>query len=698
MLRILLIGSACVLLSSVSAQNIGINTGGTAPNPDAILDIDVSSLGAKRGLLIPRMTEAQRLAIPTAGPENGLLVYQTDVGAGTDSTNRRGFWFWDANATPATWVHLGVVRRGWLLTGNTVTSVTLGNPEFLGTLSQVGGYIPNRNLIIRSVPPPANPAMQMGHAVQDFQAGFVGLGTAAPATERLEVQGAIRLNQNGANHLQVSPPRQGTIRYGTKDALPSNAANLNWHWGTLDTNGTVYWTRMQNAEELITPPKPFALDTVACLGQTGFAFRGNLSPIPVTQTTTNPANIYSPFATNYTSANNEGNFRVQYLYRYEELVEAGICFTPNATIYGFSFFCLDQETLDNAPAPPAYPGLWPTEIEGEVRGGAATIAGLTGPTAYFGLMHNVPYMDDPIRTGPVRLSFSHLNPAPGWVTFNLTSPITLGPAQNLILDIVWSRNKGIGKGPKVELEDPGFACTKWVAQQNTLGTSANRNALDDFPLTAGANVNPTAANPHTKRPVTRFNATVATPTSVLRHANYLLYEGGIMVGDPAWAAAPGTFKGPGTVKAQNGVYDGTVLLSDHVFDLYFDGQTLPGEGPAQTGYAYTGLAQLRERLEQERHLPNMPSRQQWESSGGASMGKLATGLWQTLEEQALYIAQMEQDLSALEELSFGEQLTPEQAEELAREVMASRRLTEAQKTHLVGLVRSKYNTPNTPAK
>ena len=153
-------------------------------------------------------------------------------------------------------------------------------------------------------------------------------------------------------------PTEGTIRYGTKDGLASSATNFNWHWGTnFDTLGVIQWSRLENAEKLVTPPKEFPKDTVACTGAIGDAFRGFLSPTPVTQTAA--PNTYSPFATNFTSTV-QGNYRVQYLYRYSELVAAGLCFP--ATIDAFSFYCLDQETLNNVGPP-----VFPTTITGEVR-------------------------------------------------------------------------------------------------------------------------------------------------------------------------------------------------------------------------------------------------------------------------------------------------------------------------------------------
>jgi hypothetical protein len=133
---------------------------------------------------------------------------------------------------------------------------------------------------------------------------------------------------------------------------------------------------------------------------------------------------------------------------------------------------------------------------------------------------------------------------------------------------------------------------------------------------------------------------VVSPTTKRDSANYIQYDGGLMVGSPAWLAGA-TFHGAGTIGTQHGVYDAGVLLSDHVFDRYFDGAPRPDEAQAVQGYAYVGLGQLRERLERDRHLPNMPSRTEWEAKDGASLGTVTTGLWETVEDQALYITQLE---------------------------------------------------------
>jgi Chaperone of endosialidase/Head domain of trimeric autotransporter adhesin len=70
-------------LMPVQAQNVGIGT----QNPAYSAALEVSS--NNKGLLIPRLTTAQKLAIDT--PVNGLLIYQTDAAA--------GFWYYNG----ATW-------------------------------------------------------------------------------------------------------------------------------------------------------------------------------------------------------------------------------------------------------------------------------------------------------------------------------------------------------------------------------------------------------------------------------------------------------------------------------------------------------------------------------------------------------------------------------------------------------------------
>lgn len=70
------------LQNRIAAQSVGIGT--NSPHPSALLELNENS----KGLLIPRMTQAQRNAI--SSPAEGLMVYQTD--------ETIGFWYYSAGS------------------------------------------------------------------------------------------------------------------------------------------------------------------------------------------------------------------------------------------------------------------------------------------------------------------------------------------------------------------------------------------------------------------------------------------------------------------------------------------------------------------------------------------------------------------------------------------------------------------------
>jgi len=74
----------CAFTFQVNAQGVAINTDNSAADASAALDVKSTN----QGVLVPRMTAAQRALIAT--PATGLLVYQTDGTA--------GFYFYDGSA------------------------------------------------------------------------------------------------------------------------------------------------------------------------------------------------------------------------------------------------------------------------------------------------------------------------------------------------------------------------------------------------------------------------------------------------------------------------------------------------------------------------------------------------------------------------------------------------------------------------
>lgn len=63
--------------SSTFQQPVAVNADGTAPDANAILDVQSTDKGA----LFPRMTTAQRSTLGTFNPTEGMLVFDTDFGA-----------------------------------------------------------------------------------------------------------------------------------------------------------------------------------------------------------------------------------------------------------------------------------------------------------------------------------------------------------------------------------------------------------------------------------------------------------------------------------------------------------------------------------------------------------------------------------------------------------------------------------------
>jgi hypothetical protein len=118
-----------VLILSISksySQNIGINATGATPNLSAMLDVSSTD----KGVLIPRMTSAQRVAI--ASPANGLMVYDTDNSS-----------FWVYNGSTLGWAQVNY----WNNTGFNSTDIYNTNSGKVG----IGTNAPITKLTIKTL-------------------------------------------------------------------------------------------------------------------------------------------------------------------------------------------------------------------------------------------------------------------------------------------------------------------------------------------------------------------------------------------------------------------------------------------------------------------------------------------------------------------------------------------------------------------
>lgn len=123
-----------IIASSVSVATAQTGIGTTTPNSSAKLEI----ASTEKGLLIPRMTSAQKGSIAT--PANGLLIYQTD--------GVLGFYVNSSSSAAPIWTR---INMDWIKTGNDI-AYTAGNVSTTGTLtggnsstSSISGFGANIN-------------------------------------------------------------------------------------------------------------------------------------------------------------------------------------------------------------------------------------------------------------------------------------------------------------------------------------------------------------------------------------------------------------------------------------------------------------------------------------------------------------------------------------------------------------------------
>ena len=102
-----------ILFSTITFSQVGIGT--TTPNASSALDITSTNAG----ILVPRMTEAQRTVI--SSPATGLLVYQTN--------NTTGFWFFDGSG----WANLSPGANGEFqsISGIVQNTTNVGSDDFV---------------------------------------------------------------------------------------------------------------------------------------------------------------------------------------------------------------------------------------------------------------------------------------------------------------------------------------------------------------------------------------------------------------------------------------------------------------------------------------------------------------------------------------------------------------------------------------
>lgn len=624
------------LSMGLAAQNnIGINANGAAPSPTAILDIDVSALpaNAKKGFLVPRMTTAQR----PAGVD-GMTIYQTDGAA--------GYYYYDG--TLAQWVRVSVGGAAWNLTGNDLVNPTV---DYLGTTDATELNFRTNNIERMVVEAGGRVAM--------------GAPTPLPAAQQLlEVSGAVRLTGTTAN------TNVGTIRW--------NATDL-WHEGYMGP--AAGWRKLPNDYQVFGP-LAYTHHAEATCGA-GFAEIANNipnAPLPPGAQWSN-----APTVTPYVNQTGTGKIRKQMMFLVNELnVELaqlngnttwtqGLC--PGQPINEIGFFIgqggLGRQWSWQVAVFHAPPGLNDLTAGFVANTDPGTGCGFNAPTTQ-------------LRPAV---------PASQWDVFPLSTPFVWDGARNIIVEVVFSVGSLVGTSNvpvKVSTTSGNLSYTRYGGNSGTCLTISP--ACSGIVQGSGMDIACGLGGASTIRPVVRFGGTVATTPGpiVPGNGNYIVYDGGFMVeetpGWRLWVNPPDpyrSFKGPGTIHAENGVYDNGVRLNDHVFDRHFDGRVAPADAETVGAQRHLSIQEMAEFTRLNRRLPTMKGREAWEREHGFSFGDLTNQLWTTTETHALYLTELNRQAHLLEVLSTDRPLRPDEVGPMTSAVKALPELTDAQKARMV---------------
>ena len=215
----------CVLplFSLYTKAQIAINTDGSQPDGSAMLDVK----SADKGLLIPRLTAAQRSSI--ALPATGLLVYQTDAPA--------GFYYNKGTTTQPQWILLGAtgpagpqgvpgpsgIIQSYYVAGTapypsavkafvtptiTITiTITAGQKVHLVASRALGGYSAVRELGIH----PAYQSVTPGSPIVDLGLGIYGLQVPANTRTTISINGLFENLPAGTYKFGMSGITAGDV-------------------------------------------------------------------------------------------------------------------------------------------------------------------------------------------------------------------------------------------------------------------------------------------------------------------------------------------------------------------------------------------------------------------------------------------------------------------------------------------------------
>ncbi|MBL7964986.1 MAG: hypothetical protein JNM31_14220, partial [Flavobacteriales bacterium] len=576
-------------------------------------------ISTTKGLLVPRMTQAERVAI--AAPANGLLVFQTNIGATADDP--QGFWYYDALVAQWVPLHGG---DGWTLQGNAGT-----NPNFhyVGTSDAMAFGIRTQNLERLRIQPTAN-------------GGRVGINSVAVPAEQLEITGGMRVHSATTTNQTTN---EGVVRWNS---------TFNSHEGNVDGTATG-WYELENVWQQRTG-QTWPLTGVGCAA--GIVQVGPTPPTAVT--------LFNTIETPYSRFWEDG--RHQYLWLAADLTAAGLC--PNQDITNVAFHApitasstmlnlVELKMKNTATAAMAnfdYVGL-------QFVGSNPLYNIVTGWNTH--AFNAAPFQWNGSSNMILEFCFNNYEWTSNVGVSAVTTPYNSG--YGLYCDAcggsgVVPCNPTIPPNPGSVVGPCGGTAASCVTSCCGYSSTPGCNLTTTSSLLTCDNSGVVWVGAHgafPRRPVVRFQAFngAGTPTST---GNYIYSTEAVMIGDATWATGgvlPNhIFKGPGTISAQNSVWARSLILNDHVLDAYFDGQVRHEDYDAARNYRRYAIQEMANYVERERHLPTIGGRDQWEKEGLFPVDQLTNQLWVTVEDQALYIKELKERMDLLQQFLIRKRL------------------------------------------
>ncbi|MCB0793302.1 MAG: hypothetical protein KDB88_01075 [Flavobacteriales bacterium] len=621
--------ACCAWVGAVNAQdNIAVNNTGALSDPSAILDVSSNYTGpaTQKGFLVPRMTQGQRGAL--TGVE-GLLVYQTN---GTT-----GFYYF-ANGS---WELISEGKTNWALRGNDLNTPVV---DYFGSSDN-------------------SPVRFVTNSVERMR--FTPTGEWAldqtVALERVDVGGAIRITGTTAN------TNIGTIRWNDPDSC---------HEGYMGP--AQGWRKLENDYRLIRNAAYTQQNQATC------GSGNSVIPDNTGLSSFSAALLVTPFP----NGNTLRRARHQYLFKREELnvelaqlagntdITSGLC--PDGSINTIGFY--------------KQGGV------GAVKNWGWQVSIFHVPIGVNDLSGGFQNNTDPTFGCAVNTNNFPTTTAAGWHNVALAAPFQWDGVRNIVVEVCMN-----SPGPGIVGGEVPVAVTTIAGANNQVTYSKNAISIggtcsDVGPLCGGtptqgcgmdATCLQTSGGSTNVRPVIRFNGTVSsTPgPAIVGNGDYIHYNGGFITElNPGWrfTVAPAySFRGPGAITVENGVYDNGVRLSDHVFDKHFDGRVHMDDLDHAGEHHNLSVEEMSAFVAEQRHLPTMKGRSEWDRNGAFSLGDLTTQLWTTTETQALYLVELHKRAELLEALSTRRPIAPEEFAPMRETAIGMHDLSEREKRVLV---------------